>query len=257
MKDIAALLYGSSTPQLDARVLAEHARDEAELEAFVARRAQGEPVAQILGSKGFWTLELKVTRDVLCPRPDTETILDALLKHRPDKAREYRVLDLGTGSGCLVLSVLSEYPQVRADAVDVSEAALDVARENARANGLEGRVCFHQGEWCAPLPQEARYDIVVSNPPYIPTADIEGLDRDVREYEPHLALDGGADGLDCYRVLAKQLKGRMVPGGIALMEVGAGQSEDVADIMKTSGWTVIEIAKDLAQIARVVVLENQ
>lgn len=257
MKDIAALLHGSSTPQLDVRVLAEHARDEAELEAFVARRALGEPVAQIVGSKGFWTLELKVTRDVLCPRPDTETILDALLKHRPDKDYPYRVLDLGTGSGCLILSVLSEYPNATGTAVDVSAEALAVARENAVANGLQDRMELCHGEWCGALAEGEQYDIIVSNPPYIPTDEIKGLDRDVREFEPHLALDGGADGLDCYRVLAKQLKERMLPGGIALMEVGAGQSQDVADIMKTSGWTVIEIAKDLAQMARVVVLENQ
>jgi len=266
-------LSTSATSLLDLQLLTRHAAGDAALLAqYIARREAGEPVAQILGSKGFWTLDLKVTRDVLCPRPDTETIIEALLKHRPDKARAYRVLDLGTGSGCIVLSVLSEYRQATAVAVDVSEAALAVARENARCfeesrgeeeekeeeergeGEKEGRVRFLLGEWCAPLQEGERFDVIVSNPPYIPTGDIAALDRDVREYEPHLALDGGEDGLDCYRVLAKQIPSRMVEGAIALMEVGAGQAQDVAEIMKRSGLAVIDIARDLAGIERVVVL---
>lgn len=252
MKRLLEQLDMSPTPALDLRLLQAHAKDAAELEGFVARRAKGEPVAQIVGSKGFWTLDLKVTRDVLTPRPDTETILEALLKHRPDKAKAYRVLDLGTGSGCIVLSVLSEYPNASADAVDVSEAALAVAQENAR--GFAGRVAFYHGEWCAPLEAHKMYDIIVSNPPYIPRAEIAGLAPDVRVYEPMLALDGGEDGLDCYRTLAMQIPSRMVVGAIALLEVGAGQAADVAEIMKRSGLAVLEIAKDLAGIERTLVL---
>lgn len=255
------------TPELDLRVLREHARDEGELEAFVARRAMGEPVAQIVGNKGFWTLELKVTKDVLTPRPDTETILDALLRHRPDKAKDYRVLDLGTGSGCIVLSVLSEYPNATGVAVDVSAEALSVARENAVVCGVvAGLDCFAgarndgdrlrlvQGEWCAPLAEGERFDIIVSNPPYIPSAEIAGLEADVRVFEPMLALDGGEDGLDCYRTLAMQIPSRMVDEAVALLEVGAGQAQDVAEIMKRSGLAVLEIAKDLAGIERTLVL---
>lgn len=260
--DFLQQLKNSSTPALDVRVLREHAKDEAELAAWVARRALGEPVAQIVGSKGFWTLELEVTRDVLTPRPDTETILDTLLKMRPDKDSALRILDLGTGSGCLILSALSEYPNAVGDAVDVSEAALAVARRNAQKmgcweenNGAKNRVEFFSGSWCEALPRARMYDVIVTNPPYIPTCEIETLDVDVKCFEPMLALDGGVDGLDCYRTLAKQMQMRMVEGAIALIEVGAGQSGDVADIMKQSGLTVINSVNDLAGTARVVVCE--
>lgn len=255
------LLGHSPTPALDVRVLRAHARDEAELASFVARRAKGEPVAQIVGSKGFWTLDMKVTRDVLCPRPDTETIIDALLKYRPQKEAALRILDLGTGSGCLILSALSEYPYAVGDAVDVSDKALAVAMENATRCGINSeekkRAAFFSGAWCAPLPEGKMYDVILSNPPYIPTAEIDTLDVDVKHYEPLLALDGGEDGLDCYRTLAMQMQTRMVKGAIALMEVGAGQSDDVSGIMRQSGLDVVSTEKDLAGIERVVVVTKR
>lgn len=258
--DYISLLPRSPTPQLDVRVLRSHAKDEAELAAFVARRALGEPVAQIVGSKGFWTLDLQVSRDVLTPRPDTETIMDALLKLRPHKEAALRVLDLGTGSGCLILSVLSEYPNAVGDAVDVSDAALKVATQNALRTGVNTqgaeRVKFYNGSWCEPLPEGAMYDVIVSNPPYIPRAEIATLADDVKCFEPMLALDGGEDGLDCYRTLAIVMQTRMVNGAIALLEVGAGQADDVAAIMTQSGLDVITIVNDLACIPRVVVVEK-
>ena len=260
-KDWSAQLVDSRTPELDVRVLREHAAgDDTLLAQYIARRAAGEPVAQIVGSKGFWTLDMHVTRDVLTPRPDTETIIDALLKYRPRKDASFRMLDLGTGSGCLILSALSEYVHATGDAVDVSENALKVARGNAERLGFcreKNRVEFFLGSWCAALPEGRMYDVILSNPPYIPTGEIATLDVDVRGFEPHGALDGGEDGLDCYRTLAMQMQTRMVDGAIALIEVGAGQSDDVADIMKQSGLTVINTENDLAGIARVVVLEKQ
>lgn len=260
-ENLAAQLTHSRTPELDVRVLREHAAGDALLLAqYVSRRAAGEPVAHIVGSKGFWTLDMHVTRDVLTPRPDTETILDALLKYRPRKDTPLRILDLGTGSGCLILSALSEYPHATGDAVDVSEKALGVARGNAERLGFfseKNGVEFFLGSWCDALPAGRMYDVILSNPPYIPTSEIATLDIDVRGFEPLGALDGGEDGLDCYRTLAMQMQTRMVDGAIALIEVGAGQSDDVADIMKQSGLAVINTENDLAGIARVVVLEKQ
>lgn len=289
----------STTPALDLRLLREYAAgDEAAFERYVARRAAGEPVAQIIGSKGFWTLELEVSRDVLTPRPDSETILDALLQLRPNKDSALRILDLGTGSGCLILAALSEYKNATGDAVDVSEAALAVAMRNAerlesriesressnnviarsecdvaiqmpvqmeedagllryaRNDREKNRLEFYHGSWCDALPEGRKYDVILTNPPYIPTDEIEMLDEGVKYFEPHLALDGGKDGFTCYRMLAKQIHMRMVEKGIALIEVGAGQAHEVAAIMKQSGMTVLNIKNDLAGIARVVVCEK-
>lgn len=262
MDDFVSQLENSSTPQLDLRVLREHAKNEEELAAFVARRALGEPVAQIVGSKGFWTLDLAVTRDVLCPRPDTETIIDALLRYRPHTDAPLRMLDLGTGSGCLILSALCEYANATGDAVDKSEAALAIARTNAERVSLrnapvKSRVEFFSGDWCEALPDDRQYDVILSNPPYIPTHEIDTLAIDVKAFEPMLALDGGEDGLNCYRTLAKQIQTRMVNEAIALIEVGAGQAGDVAAIMKQSGLDVVNTENDLAGIARVVVLTKQ
>ena len=310
MNPIETYLPNSTTPALDLRLLREHAGgNEGMLSQYIARRNTGEPVAQIIGSKGFWTLDLHVSADVLTPRPDSETILDALLQLRPNKEAALRILDLGTGSGCLILAALSEYKNATGDAVDVSEAALLVAMRNAerlelrvesresskniiarsecdvaiqmpvqveenmpsplkhQAVGVSAspaggrgsknsRVEFFCGSWCDALPDEKMYDVILTNPPYIPTHEIDTLDKTVKHFEPHLALDGGKDGLDCYRMLAKQIHLRMVNGAIALIEVGQGQAHEVAAIMKQSGLAVIMIKNDLAGIARVVVCEK-
>jgi release factor glutamine methyltransferase len=244
---------GIDTPELDARLLREKAAgDDALLEASVARRVAREPMAQILGEKGFWTLDLKVTRDVLMPRPDTETVIESLLKHQPDKNATLRILDLGTGSGCLLLSALSEYPNATGVGVDASASALAVAQENTRRCGMETRTEFFLGSWCDALPEGMRFDVILSNPPYIPTREIATLMPEVRDYEPHLALDGGEDGLNCYRTLAMQIQTRMVSEAIALFEIGAHQENDVANILKGSGYAVIDQACDLSGVVRVV-----
>jgi release factor glutamine methyltransferase len=246
-------LPDSHTPDLDVRLLREHAgADEALFQQLIARRRMGEPIAQIVGTKGFWTLDLAVTCDVLTPRPDSETMIDALLALRPDRSAPLRILDLGTGSGCLILAALSEYPNARGDAVDISTEALHVARGNAERVGVASRSEFFHGSWCDALPDARCYDVILSNPPYIPDSDIASLAPDVRVFEPHLALAGGEDGLDCYRMLAKQLYSRMVSCSIALLEVGAGQSVEVAAIMHQSGLDVITTRRDLAGIERVV-----
>lgn len=286
MQTGASLFPRSATPMLDLRVLRAHAKgDEGMLAQYIARRNAGEPIAHIVGTKGFWTLDLQVTRDVLTPRPDSETILDTLLQLRPDKKAALKILDLGTGSGCLILSALSEYENAVGDAVDISEAALNVARNNAKkvassvkrrafsghpersegSHDVSGdssalpqndRVVFYHGSWCEPLPAGKKYDVILTNPPYIPTEDIASLAVDVKNFEPHLALDGGKDGLECYRTLAKQIHLRMVNQAIALIEVGAGQAHEVAAIMQQSGLAVLTTKNDLAGIARVVVCEK-
>ena len=256
---------------MEARLLAQHAwgatpealvRDPhrmlahqhiAALDALVARRRTHEPIAQILGRKHFWNDEFAVTRDVLTPRADSETIIAAALRLRP-QAR--RILDLGTGSGCLLLSLLGEYPTARGTGIDASPAALAVARHNARQTGRGARCEWLDGDWCGPLAAPARFDLVVSNPPYIPTPGIAALMADVRDHEPHRALDGGADGLDCYRAILRGVPAHMEPGALLLFEVGMGQANDVAGLGVTQGLRHVQTVPDLHGIDRVVVLEH-
>lgn len=257
---------------LEARLLAQHAwhckpevivRDAnqpvdaekiARLETLVARRLTREPIAQILGYKHFWKDDFQVTRDVLTPRADSEIVIEQALQHAPNDVRS--ILDLGTGSGCLLLSLLGEYPNAHGVGIDASPAALNVARRNAHNTFRATRAEFLGGDWLKPLEQSAMFDIVVSNPPYIPTREIAKLMSDVRDHEPHMALDGGTDGLDCYRMILRQVGAHMNPGALLLFEVGQGQAEDVAMHAEALGFVRVAIAKDLSGIDRVVVLRN-
>lgn len=248
---LAAQAWGM-TPE--ALVQQHDALREAEpFSALLARRKNSEPVAQILGEKHFWKDRFFVSRSVLTPRADSETLIEMLLRLRPDTTAALRMLDLGTGSGCLLLSALREYPQATGVAVDASEVALAVASRNAAALGLASRVEMLRSNWCSNL--HGMFDVVLANPPYIPTGDIVLLDADVRAFEPHSALDGGADGLDCYREIVQQLLPHTRPASVLLFEVGMGQAEDVATIGEAAGWKLLEIAKDLAGIARGVAFE--
>ena len=250
---------------IEARALAAHAwgvspevlvrdaaslRDAAPLLQLVSRRLKHEPVSQIVGTKEFWKDTFFVTPDVLTPRADSETMVEELLRQRTDQSVGLRVLDLGTGSGCLMLSALREYPNATAVAADQSEAALAVAAQNAAALQLAARCTFVRSNWCSNV--EGKFDVVLSNPPYIPTLDIAGLDVDVQGYEPHTALDGGADGLDCYRSIVSQITSHLNDGALILFEVGMGQAEDVAQLGSAHGLTLSTIACDLAGIARIV-----
>jgi release factor glutamine methyltransferase len=252
---------------LEARLLAAHAwrmsveelvlygqdtRDAAAFTRLIARRLQHEPVAQIVGEKHFWRDVFAVNRHVLTPRADSETLIEVLLRLRPDAAAPLRVLDIGTGSGCLMLSSLREYANATAVAVDISEAALTVAAKNAAALGLASRVELLHSDWCSNL--AGKFDVILANPPYIPSADIAALDADVNQYEPIGALDGGADGLDCYRALTQQLLQHANHGAVLLFEVGMGQAADVAAIGVAAGWNLHGITNDLAGIPRVVAL---
>ena len=223
--------------------------------AMVMRRGMGEPVARIFGKRAFWDADFIVTPDVLDPRPDTETLVETALELLPENGR-MRILDVGTGSGCIVLVLLRERPQAVGVALDASKAALDVARLNAALLGLERRMAFVESHWFEALEgageSRSSFDLIVSNPPYIPSADIASLDREVREHDPLVALDGGPDGLDAYRELAQRSPDWLVPGGAVALEVGIGQADAVAGLLVEAGFGEVAIRKDLSGIKRCV-----
>jgi release factor glutamine methyltransferase len=213
------------------------------LDRFLIRREAREPVSHILGRKGFWTIELTVTPDVLTPRPDTETLVDAVLKSLPED-RAARILDLGVGSGAILLAILAERPLASGVGVDISLPALEVARENAALLKLTDRAQFLHASWTEDQP-DAAFDIVVSNPPYIPSGDIDGLEPEVSRHEPRLALDGGADGLDAYRHLAVEILRVLKPGGLFALEIGHDQGAAVEAMMLAAGADPVRLLSDL------------
>lgn len=226
----------------------------ARLEGLATRRAAREPMSHILGRRGFWTLNLKVTADTLDPRGDTETLVEAVLARIPDRAVPLKVADFGTGTGAILLALLSELPNATGLGVDKSSAALTVARDNARTHGLAPRTEFRHADWGRGL--DERFHVIVSNPPYIPDQDIDGLEPEVAAYEPRLALAGGPDGLKCYRELIPQMARLLMPGGIAAVEVGAGQAAAVAALFTASGLARPVAERDLAGIERCVVSQG-
>ncbi len=259
---------GIDQPAIDARLMLEAAADAtrtdivtdpyrvitpeqaATLDSYLARRERREPVSHILGRKGFWKIMLNVTPDVLTPRPDTETIVEAALRDWPEHEPR-TVLDLGVGSGAIILAILAERPAAKGLGVDISEEALAVARENAANLDLDGRIALLRGDWTGGLAEES-FDLVVSNPPYIPSQDIETLEPEVRDHEPRLALDGGADGLDHYRVLAPEILRVLKPGGRFLVEIGHDQSLQVEPLFRDAGGVEVSTLKDLSDRHRVV-----
>jgi len=224
------------------------------LGAFAQRRLDGEPVARIIGAKEFWGLPLTLSADTLVPRPDTETIVEAALEMIGAESRRnqpLRIADLGTGSGAILLALLSELPNAYGVATDISLAALKTAKNNAAKLGLADRAGFVACDYASALSDS--FDLIVSNPPYIPTADITALDIEVRAHDPLRALDGGPDGLDAYRLIAPAAARLLTPGGLLVVEVGHDQSDDVASLMVTAGLTLQGPAKaDLAGIQRAV-----
>jgi release factor glutamine methyltransferase len=259
---------GVDSPSIDARLLLEAAADvtrtdvitdpyreltpeqAARLEDYVERRSRREPVSRILGRKGFWTLMLKVSPDVLTPRPDTERLVDIALEAFAER-QAFSLLDLGVGSGALLLAILAERPAAKGLGVDISEAAIAVARDNAANLGLIDRASFLRSDWTAGLP-DAGFDLVVSNPPYIRTAEIETLDPEVKTHEPMLALDGGPDGLDAYRRLAPEILRVLKPQGVFVVETGWDQAKDVLSLFQAAGGEGLRIVRDLGDRERVV-----
>ncbi len=222
--------------------------------ALVARRAAREPMARLRGRQGFWTIELILSAETLIPRPDTETVIDAALAAQADRKAVRGILDLGTGSGALLLAALSEFPDAWGLGTDVSPGACEMAAANAAANGLADRAAFVCGEWATCL--DGGFDLILSNPPYIPSRDIAGLMPEVARHEPARALDGGPDGLAAYRALIPELPRLLRPRGVIVMEHGEGQSADVARLLRGAGFAAIGTRSDLAGIARVAIAQK-
>jgi release factor glutamine methyltransferase len=225
------------------------------LNAMAARRIAGEPASRILGRRDFWSMSFHVTPDTLDPRPDTETLIEAavdLLAARRGEA--LRIVDFGTGTGAILAALLKEFPRAVGVGVDLSAAAAEVARDNLSRSGFGARAQVRVGDWDERL--AGAFDLLASNPPYVPAADIAGLAREVRDHDPRLALDGGADGLDAYRRLVHVAARRLAPGGLALFEVGIGQADAVAALCRAAGLATGPARADLAGVPRVVVARN-
>jgi release factor glutamine methyltransferase len=217
---------------------------------YAARRAAREPVSRILGARGFWTLDLTVAPDVLDPRADTETLVETALDLIADRNAPLAVLDLGAGSGAILCALLSELPQATGVAVDLSAAACAATRENLARCGLSQRAQVLRGRWGTPL--ASRFDVIVSNPPYVRAGDIATLDPEVRLHDPRLALDGGADGLDCYREIVGDLRRLLAPGGLVAFEVGFDQAASVAALLQAENLEIAGFARDAGGRDRVV-----
>jgi release factor glutamine methyltransferase len=221
------------------------------IDALAARRLRREPVARIFGHKEFWSLSLQIGPAVLVPRPETETVVEAARDAVARDARpmaQLRILDIGTGSGALLLALLSELPNAVGTATDISAAALDVARANAERSGLAGRCTFVACDIAVGVP--GPFDLIVSNPPYVVHGEIASLPPEVRDYDPALALDGGADGLDGYRAIGAQARRLLAPGGKLIVELGAGQEATVRALFTKAGLAAAAVLNDLAGIPR-------
>lgn len=233
-------------------------RGAARLGEAVERRLSGEPVARILGEWEFWGLPFVLNAATLVPRPDTETVVEAALALHPTRDRPLRVLDLGTGSGCILVSLLSEWGHAYGIGLDRSHEALACARTNARINGVGRRAAFLAGDWCTALGKP--FDVIVSNPPYIASGTIPTLSREVGLHDPHAALDGGEDGLDAYRRIVAEVTGPgparslLAPGGSLVFEIGYDQADPVSRIGHEAGFARAEIRRDLAGHTRVVAM---
>lgn len=240
---------GCETPELDARLLLQAAtgltrediilepsrpiagHDLQRFDSFLERRLRREPVSRILGEREFYGRPFRVTPATLDPRPDTETLIDAALALLP---RAARILDLGTGTGAIAVTLLAERPDATGVATDLSPEALAVARDNAERAGVAKRLTLLRGNWYEPV--SGVFDIIASNPPYIPSGDISGLSPDVRNFDPALALVGGPDGLEPYRAIAPGAVRRLAAGGHVLVEIGAGQADDVEAVFAAAGF---------------------
>ncbi len=259
-REARAMIYGllGGGPEL---LLADPERQLSEAEscsisAALQRRLRREPLSRILGRREFWSLEFQVDPSTLDPRPDSETLVEAVLAWiGPRRGEALQILDLGCGSGCLLLALLSELPQARGLGIDLASGAVAASARNAGYLGLAGRTEFREGSWLDRPAVEAvpaAWDIIVSNPPYVPSGDIAGLAPEVADYDPPLALDGGRDGLDAYRRLIPQSAVVLDEGGLLALEVGAGQAVAVSSLLRTSGFLTIWTARDLSGIERCV-----
>lgn len=258
----------AGNPRLEARLLLAHALgvttsellreraraiDPAGFEALLARRLRHEPLALITGQREFWSMDFLVSPDTLIPRPDSETLVEAALQAFRGRGAPRRILDLGTGTGCLLLALLHEFPVAFGVGVDIVPAAAALARANAARLGLAGRAAFVAADWDGPL--AGRFELVVSNPPYIAEAERAELMPEVAWFEPRSALDGGPDGCAAYRTLIARLPALLQPDGVAVLELGAGQDEAVEILARRAGFER-SLRFDLGKIPRALVLSR-
>lgn len=269
LRDGASCLDGiTDNPRLEARLLLAHALgvtlsdlirapgkliDVTAFETLLARRAAREPVAFILGHREFWSMDFAVSPATLIPRPDSEALVEAAMEafaHRPPPER---IIDLGTGTGCLLLALLQEFPSAFGIGLDLEPDAVALAKGNATRFGLCGRSAFVVGCWTNAL--LGRFDLIVSNPPYIPATEIEALMPEVARYEPKRALDGGSDGYEAYRAILPNVKGHLQPDGVAILELGIGQANSIVELAKEAGLQA-SLRTDLANIPRAVIVTS-
>ena len=260
---------GIDVPRREARLLMLHAtgldgagllrdlpsvQDVPGFDALVARRAAREPLAFITGHQPFWTLDVMVSPATLIPRADSEALIEAALAALPDRTRVGRILDIGTGTGCLLLAALTEFPSAWGVGTDRVPAAVSLARRNAVSFGLAGRCAFACGEWAAAI--VAKFDLVLCNPPYIESTVIPTLMPEVARYEPGSALDGGRDGLDAYRAVIRALPRLLSPEGLAVLELGLGQADAAGQLATAQGLMVSGTGADLGGVPRALLIRN-
>jgi release factor glutamine methyltransferase len=262
---------GIESAELDARLLFEYAtkmtrmdlicnpdlllseRQAEEFKICIQRRCHFEPVSHIIGMREFWSLPFYVTKDVLDPRPDSETLIEAALTHFPDKKEKLKILDLGTGSGCLAITLLKEYRNAEGFAVDVSYDALKIAQKNSDLNEVQERLHLINASWMGAL--NTKFDLIISNPPYIPLTDKDNLQKDVQFFDPHLALFGGDDGLTSYRHIAENVRSVMNMNSVIVLELGIQQKDDVINIFKTNGFKDFSLRCDIQNIERALIVK--
>jgi release factor glutamine methyltransferase len=260
------------TPILDARILLGYVLgmpeerfygledkllDETELNSYekvIKRRCEREPVSRILGLRGFWDLTLKLNPSSLDPRPDSETLIEAIAKYVPNKNSRLNIIDLGTGTGCLLLAALKVLPNSCGVGVDISNNCIKIAKENAHHNNLSNRATFLINNWNKKI--TGKFDIILCNPPYIKEIEIKELEPEVKNFDPYIALNGGSDGLSCYKVIAPQLAQILETEGLVFLEIGHEQKLSVTKIMKTEGLQILYTEKDLGYNERCLVLSH-
>ncbi len=227
-----------------------NAAQEEQFFALIKRRGNKEPVSHLIGKREFFGVDFVVSGNVLDPRPDSETLIELVLHCFPNKNAPLNILELGVGSGCLVLTILNNFVNSCGIAVDISDQALEITKQNANLLNLSKRVQLLKSDWFSSLKAQENFDLIISNPPYIKTNDIQFLQNEVKVFEPMLALDGGKSGLDCYLTISKEVVGFLKKDGILILEIGQNQEQDIVKIFTDVGLQFVQDKKDLAGIVR-------